>query len=291
MDYRRTKKDVLIEMLKKSQKNEAKLGGRIMRMDKQRIEISTNLFTCESENGKLKAKIADLESQLAAEKEISKAAMSARYSSEVVEKKDGVFEVGDMVEYYRSNGSKTGGNIGKAGVLREHCNVGNVDEEHWGIRFDDGDYWWVFDEEIRHATPSAPTCRECAAKQKRVDELRENLNDAHCQLIDEQNKVASYIDYKTGTTAEIESLQERVDDLEREVENQVGNNCGLSVEYATYKTGVQAEIESLQERIGNQGESMCNQEEIILELEQKMKLKSFTILELSDALAAERIGG
>jgi hypothetical protein len=208
------------------------------------------------ENTKKQEQIADLEAQLAAEKEISKAAMAARYSSEVVEKKDGVYNVGDEVVVVRSMHEQYNGLRGTIYKITANQNAVFKDQEGFTRIFEL--------HKLAHAAPSTPTCPECAAEQKRVDEL---------EKANKRLSMGPWIEKQIG------KLEKKISDADKVI-----------VHLNDYKTGATAEIESLQERIEKNKTTIDSQSALIGDMDTALTRKNYTILQLSDQVAALEMG-
>jgi hypothetical protein len=223
MNYSKTPTKKLIEMLKAAQKNETKLAAELAKSRK-----------------------------IAEQTMVNNARLRDQLKSQPERKKEGVFSVGDRVEYYRSNDGRDGGFLGKVGKLVQFHDT--PENEHWTIGFGDGfdDWWWVDENEIKHADAPAPTCPDCAAKQKRVEELEKDVA--------RKNK---------GIHRDImrsDKMEKRIEELERraadeaesahiwvtEYDKACGQNSELRSELEEYKRGVTAELATKQQEIDTQ---------------------------------------
>jgi chromosome segregation ATPase len=167
------------------------------------------------------AQIADLEKQLA---DVSQTETGAKV--------EGVFEVGDEVVYvgdskhfaWKARGESTGTVLAR-------------DRSTMEVKFNcDASKCWPLKENLRHATPPAPTCPDCATKQQQIEELsREN------------EALNQTFEYARGLMGE---LEHRV-----VVERERGDE--LLADYDSFKTAMQDEL----------GYANDNEPELIKELE------------------------
>jgi hypothetical protein len=212
MDYNATRKPELIKLLKKSQKNETKLAIKASRLEKElddkKVEYQNYINNSEALDAELRAKIDDLEKQLA---DVSKSESGGRVELEGFAVKDTV-----RVTDWCLKGFGESGEVCSVGMGNIVVNL----KKHGKLAFHPNGLTMLGKYE-----PSAPTCPSCATKQQQIDELsRENeaLNQTgedtrrRIEELGRENKL--YIQVEKRDTEMRGRQQKTIGDLSEQIE-------------------------------------------------------------------------